>query len=177
MKQDDWIQTYTGKKFRPLEAAPEDIDIRDIAHALALQCRFNGHCRVFYSVAEHSVRVSQVVSSEHALWGLLHDAAEAYLTDLPRPVKRQFEDYRLAEEALLRVVAERFQLPWPLPDEVISVDGQLLATEARDLMGPRPDSWGLLDEPLGETITPWTWEVAEQRFLQTYQMLEAAADQ
>ncbi|MFG0247924.1 MAG: phosphohydrolase, partial [Phycisphaeraceae bacterium JB051] len=78
-----WIQTYTGKAFYPLREDPGIIDIRDIAHALSLQCRFNGHCSDFYSVAQHSVHVSEVVPQAFALWGLLHDAAEAYMSDLP----------------------------------------------------------------------------------------------
>jgi len=82
-----WIQTYTGKCFHPREPGPDDFDIRDVAHALSLLCRFNGHCRTFYSVAEHSVRVSRICPPAAALWGLLHDLGEAYVGDLPRPLK------------------------------------------------------------------------------------------
>jgi len=74
-----WIQTFTGRRFRPRNPAPDDFDIRDVAHALSLLCRFNGHCRVFYSVAEHSVRVSRICPPPAALWGLLHDLGEAYI--------------------------------------------------------------------------------------------------
>lgn len=82
-----WIQTFLGKPFWPLSPRPEDIDIRDIAHALAMTCRFTGHSQKFYSVAEHSVRVSRIVPAQFALHGLLHDASEAYLCDLSRPIK------------------------------------------------------------------------------------------
>jgi uncharacterized protein len=84
-----WIQTVTGKQFWPMDAQPEEVDIEDIAHALSLPCRFNGHCKQFYSVAEHSIHVSRVVSNENAARGLLHDAAEAYLSYIPQPVKRE----------------------------------------------------------------------------------------
>ena len=161
----DWIQTYTGRRFTPLRPKMEAIDIRDIAHALSLLCRFNGHCRAFYSVAEHSLRVSRVLPDELALWGLLHDAAEAYLTDLPRPVKRQIPQYDEMEDHLLRAVARRFRLPWPVPEEVYAVDTRLLATEARDLMGASAKEWGLQAEPMAERIVPWPCEKAEQRFL------------
>src|ERR1017187_10636100 len=77
------ITTFSGIHFWPLLPNPADIRIEDIAHALSNQCRFAGHAREFYSVAEHSVRVSQLCPPEDALWGLLHDASEAYLTDVP----------------------------------------------------------------------------------------------
>src|SRR4051812_6540197 len=84
----DWMQTISGKAFFPLDPRPADVDIQDIAHALAFQCRFGGHVKEFYSVAEHSVRVSLICAHEDAKWGLLHDATEAYLSDIVRPVKR-----------------------------------------------------------------------------------------
>ena len=156
---------------RPRES---DVDIRDIAHALSLLCRFNGHCRVFYSVAEHSVRVAQQLPPSLALWGLLHDAAEAYLTDLPRPIKRQIPEFRTMEDALLRVVAERFELTWPMPEPVAQADNELLATEARDLMAPPPASWGLECQPVATSIEPWPAETAERSFLESFERLVAA---
>lgn len=164
-----WIQTYTGKQFFPLEARSADIDIADIAHALSLQCRFNGHCRCFYSVAEHSVRVSRAVPASHARWGLLHDAGEAYLSDLPRPIKLELPAFSAFEGRLLEVVAERFGLPWPMPPEVLDADNRLLVTEARDLMGPPPASWGMERiAPYVEPIEPWSPPTAEQRFLDRF---------
>ena len=108
-----WIQTYTGRQFWPLAPQAEHVDIRDIAHSLAMQCRFNGHCRGFYSVAQHSVLVSQVVPPEDALWGLLHDAAEAYISDLPRPLKNTAPEFRAAEHRLLTVILGRLGCPSP----------------------------------------------------------------
>ena len=166
-----WIQTYTGRQFFPLDPSPEALDVRDVAHALSLQCRFNGHCLAYYSVAEHSVRVSRVVPAELALWGLLHDATEAYVGDLPRPIKQQLPAYRQAEEELMRVIAERFGLSWPMPAAVVEADTVLLATAARDLMAPPPAPWGLGVEPLPERIVPWEAERAEREYLACYEEL------
>lgn len=87
-RKGDWMQTYTGRKFWPLNPRAEEVYIEDIAHSLALSCRFNGHCKVFYSIAQHSVLVSQIVKPTQQLIALLHDSAEAYLGDIIRPIKR-----------------------------------------------------------------------------------------
>ena len=160
-----WIQTYTGRKFFPLTDEPGEIDLRDIAHSLALQCRYNGHCRQFYSVAEHSVRVSHILPFEDAAWGLLHDAAEAYVSDLPRPLKLTVPDFRAAEDRLIRLIAETFGLPWPMPHSVHHADEVLLATEARDLMAPFADDWHLKASPLAETVIPISPTDSEALFL------------
>lgn len=159
----DWILTWTGKTFRPLRPDPAAVDLRDIAHALSLLCRFNGHCREFYSVAEHSVRVSHAVPPSDALAGLLHDAAEAYVSDVPRPVKDQLEGLRDREDDLLEVIFAALGVPWPVPPSVKVFDDRLLATELRDLMAPLPEA--LPFEPLTERIDPWSAQDAEARFL------------
>ncbi len=167
----DWIQTYTGRKFHPLDPAMTDFDLRDIAHSLSLLCRFNGHCLRFYSVAEHSVRVSRILPDDLKLWGLLHDAGEAYLTDLPRPVKGQMPGFRDMEDKILERVAQAYGLSWPMPGPVKAADNTLLATEARDLMAPHPADWGLGTEPLDEPITdPLGPDAAERLFLETYEI-------
>lgn len=166
-----WIQTYTGRRVDPLDPAPDALDIVDIAHALSLLCRFNGHCRVFYSVAEHSVRVARAVPPEDALWGLLHDASEPYLADVPRPLKQRLPEYHVAEERFMRVVAARFGLSWPMPASVDRADTALLVTEARDLMGTDARTWGIDVPPLSEPITPWSATEAERAFLSLWQEL------
>jgi hypothetical protein len=162
------LQTYTGKAVNPLALEADAIDILDIAHALSHLCRFNGHCRQFYSVAEHSVRMSRIVPRESGMWGLLHDAAEAYLVDLPRPVKLSRglgELYKIAERRALQVIAQRFGLSWPEPAEFKYFDNVLLMTEQRDLMvrisEPRFDN----ASPLPERIEPWTPDAARAEFL------------
>jgi len=168
-----WIQTYVGKQFWPLAPRSEDLDIRDIAHSLSLQCRFNGHCRVFYSVAEHSVRVAGQLPVELALWGLLHDAAEAYLGDLTRPLKRQAEArwFNEAEDQLLQIIAATFGLVWPMPVAVHAADDVLLVTEARDLMVEPAADWRLEAVPLAEHIEPMAAAAAESLFLERFAAL------
>ena len=129
-----WIQTFTGRKFYPLNPRQEDIDIYDIAHSLANKCRFNGHCGNFYSVAEHSVLVSYHCSVDEALWGLLHDASEAYLPDVPRPLKilTEFAFFREAEKKVMLEVCKKFNLQEEEPYSVSITDKRLLLTECAD---------------------------------------------
>ena len=129
----DYIHTYTGKKFYALDPQPDDIDIRDIAHALSNLCRFGGHSPMFYSVAEHSVLVSEAVPVKDALWGLLHDASEAYLCDIPRPFKQYLINYKELEECIQRAIGDAFGLSWPIPDSVHFIDRNIVATEANQL--------------------------------------------
>src|ERR1035437_9925269 len=137
MAPDGSITTYSGIRFWPLQPNPADIRIEDIAHALSNQCRFGGHAREFYSVAEHSVRVSQLCLPEDALSGLLHDASETYLVDLPRPLKLlpEFAPYREAERRLQRAVAVRFELAPEQPATVTAADDTMLWIEAHSLLG------------------------------------------
>src|SRR5690606_29748913 len=96
-RKGDWMQTFTGRRFWPLDPRPDEICIEDIAHALSMQCRYAGHCLSFYSVAEHSVLLSQHVAEPFRRWALLHDASEAYLVDVPRPIKGDLSNYRAVE--------------------------------------------------------------------------------
>lgn len=140
-----WIQTASGGRFFPVDPRPEDIDIREIAHALSMICRFNGHCMNFYSVAQHSVLVSRLVESEYAVAGLLHDAAEAYLGDVTRPLKAELRAYRALEERVEWVIAGKFDIDWNDPQRVANVktaDDWALAIERRDIMAPSPHEWG-----------------------------------
>ena len=171
-----WIQTYSGNKFHSLKPRPEEIELVDIAHSLSMLCRFNGHCLSFYSVAEHSVRVSRILPPELAKWGLLHDAGEAYLTDLPRPVKQRLPEFNVIEDRVLEQVAIRFGLVWPMPPEVKKADNVLLATEARDLMAPHPEDWGLPDKPLSDRIIPLLPSDAERLFLEEYAKLSGETE-
>jgi uncharacterized protein len=137
-----WINTYTGRKFYPLDPHIDDIDIADIAHALSLQCRFTGHIKYFYSVAQHSLLVASKCPPELALEGLLHDASEAYLVDLARPVKHQpeLEAYRDAEARLEQVIAAKFGLK-NHSMTVKCADNRALATEAVQLLPNLHEDW------------------------------------
>ena len=169
------ITTFSGVLFWPLLPNPDDIRIADIAHALSQQCRFAGHSREFYSVAEHSVRVSLLGRPEDALWGLLHDASEAYLTDVLAPMKElpQFEAYRAAERSLQGTIAVRFGLSTEQPRSVTEADRAVLGIEICDLLRPlgspqpgRPPQKNKL------TITnPWPPRIAKARFLTRFREL------
>ncbi len=159
-----WITTFTGKKFHYLNPLPEEIDIRDIAHALALTCRFGGHVRTFYSVAEHSIRVSDIVADEYKLVALLHDAHEAYLHDVPRPIKQDMIEYRSMADKIQWSIWDRYNITITNLSPIKLADDILLATEARDLM-PNTNDWLELPPPLIKIIEPLTWQEAEADFL------------
>jgi hypothetical protein len=162
----EYIETYTGRMVYPMRVQPSDICLADIAHSLSQMCRYTGHSRVFFSVAEHSVRVSRIVPPQDATYALMHDSAEAYLVDIPSPLKRlpEFAAYRAAEARAMRAVCERFNLAPVQPSSVTDADGILLATEARDLM-PMKCEWALVYAPLDTRIVPWDCATAEFEFL------------
>lgn len=167
----DWMQTATGRQFWPVDPRADEIEIEDIAHALAMQCRYAGHCMRFYSVAEHSVLLSRAVSAENAMWALMHDASEAYLVDVPRPLKPFLPGYREAEDAVMRAVAERFGLSPDMPREVKVADGRILADEAGQNMATPPVPWAYTGEPLGIKLQYWSPEEAKRHFLNEFEAL------
>lgn len=171
-----WIQTYSGRRFNPTNPNPDAIVIQDIAHALSMQCRFTGHTKKFYSVAQHSVYVSHICNEEDALWGLMHDASEAYLVDVPRPLKRsgKFQAYLDYEAKMQEAICKRFGLPLKEPPSVKKADTKLLATEARDLMSPLHSDWIQRTTPLPFTIDAWDPQKAKNMFMQRFYELIGA---
>lgn len=167
----DWMQTYRGAPFWPMDPRPDEIHILDIAHSLSMLCRYNGHCVRFYSVAEHSVHVSRAVPQEHALWGLLHDASEAYLADVPRPVKPFLPGYKGAEGRLQLAIAERFGLPAAIPPEVHDADNRILVDEKEQAMLPSQREWSIPPFGIGARISFWDPGRAEQEFMRRYNEL------
>jgi hypothetical protein len=165
----DWMQTFTGRQFWPADPRPEDVTIHDIAHALSMQCRYAGHCTRFYSVAEHSVLVARSVPPEHRMWGLLHDASEAYLVDVPRPIKPYLTGYADLETGVMRAICERYGLPPEMPKAVKDIDNRILVDEKQALMLPGP-RWGSLDglSRVGVTIVGMPPADAEKLFLQAF---------
>lgn len=168
-----WIQTFSGRRFNPTQPDYRSIVIQDIAHALSMQCRFSGHCRYFYSVAQHSVLVSHICDQGDALWGLMHDASEAYLVDVPRPLKQsgKFQAYLDFEEKMQEAVCQRFGLSIKEPPSVKVADKALLATEARDLMAPLHPDWRQPVDPLPFRIEPWDPARAKVEFMDRFSKL------
>src|SRR5574338_901953 len=168
-----WIQSYSGRRFNPTRPVVDAIVIQDIAHSLSMQCRFSGHVKKFYSVAQHCVLVSYICDSADALWGLLHDASEAYLVDIPRPLKHsgKFNDYLEFEDKMQKAICKRFSLPEIEPDSVKKADKILLATEARDLMSPLHKDWQQPEEPLPFKIDPLPQQEAKDLFVKRFYQL------
>ncbi|KPA91053.1 hypothetical protein PF66_02391 [Pseudomonas asplenii] len=166
------ILTHTGKSFDVLAPQVDMIDPRDISHALAHLCRWNGYTRVFYSVAQHSCMVADLVPPEFKLAALLHDATKAYIGDLPRPIKRAMPEYQRMEHVLWLRICQRFDLPLAvttvLPDPIKHADQVALATEHRDLLPPDTAISDALSniEPQVERIRPWSATEARLTFHQ-----------
>ncbi len=173
----NWIQTFTGKRFYPLAPLPEDICIEDIAHSLSNKCRFTGHVTEYYSVAQHSVLVSRAVPQEDRLWGLMHDASEAYLADLAKPTKvlPEFKFFVEIEDRIQLVVCEKFGLSPIQPPSTHLADKRALMAEKRDLMIHIPESeWQIQHPgviPLEEKIVSMLPQEAEQFFLNEFKKL------
>lgn len=163
-----WMQTFTGRQFYPLAPRPEDVDPVDIAHALSLICRYGGHTRRFYSVAEHCVLMSRAVAPEHALFALLHDATEAYVGDMVRPLKLHMLEYRQVEWNVWEAITIRFGLALTgraLPREVKEADNRILLDERAAVLSPPPADWAVEDlQPLGVQIQCWPPEMAEHAY-------------
>jgi len=168
MNEDGYIITASGRTFHPMRPHASEVDFGDIAHALSMLCRWNGHTSRFYSVAEHCVRVSGRVRPRDALWGLLHDAAEAYIGDTSTPVKKAVTGLAAMEHRLLDVIAEVAGLDMPLPHVVRVADRRMLVTEAKALMpGERWRELTHFGQPynMAAEVLGWAPGVARQAFL------------
>jgi uncharacterized protein len=175
------LQTVSGRRVNPFDPDPEQLDAGDIARSLANQCRFGGHCRVFYSVAQHSVIVSRLVEerggdAEDAFAALMHDAAEAYLGDMPHPLKHRSPlgaAFKEAEEHLEEAIRVRFDIESRSP-EIKRLDRALLATERR-AFSAETWHWPELDgvEPLDLELTAWAPDRAAAAFAERFAELDA----
>ncbi|MBU0563232.1 MAG: phosphohydrolase [Gammaproteobacteria bacterium] len=161
-----WILTRSGRRFDLLAPKADQVCTLDIAHALSQLCRFNGHTSRHYSVAQHSLLVASIVPAEHQLAALLHDATEAYVGDMVRPLKlgmREFYEaqslvslYDEVERKVWLAICEHFHLEPELPACVHEADMIALATERRDLMPAHGETW-----PCLEGVTPVAWHLPE----------------
>jgi hypothetical protein len=144
-----WIETRTGNRFNFTHTQDiSGINIEDIGHSLGNLCRFTGHCNYFYSVAQHSVHVSYLVPKEKAVWGLLHDAAEAYVGDMSSPLKLLNPIHKLYEQVTMNRIATRFNLPiffWEDKDVKLA-DTSQLKIEAFYLLSNQGKDWYFPDD-------------------------------
>jgi 5'-nucleotidase len=164
----DWMQTATGRQFWPMDPRPHEVFIEDVAHALAMICRFGGHCSRFYSVAEHSVLIARAAAPEHKLWALLHDAAEGYIGDKIRPLKPYLGGYREAEQRIMRAICVRFNLQLDLPPSIKALDLALLMDERDQAMVEPPQAWDVDVAPLGVKLEFWSPARAKREFLSAF---------
>lgn len=175
-----YIATHSGI-FYPFDMKPEDVNVEDIAHALSLLCRYNGHCKEFYSVAQHSVLVAQLVPEHLKLKALLHDASEAYISDVPKPIKRRLPDVEALENNISDTIFAAFDLSAELEPEIKRADLIMLLTESEQL---HRNGWIILDEvqnkygvkesPLDDLIiNPLSPRESYELFMDTYSALTA----
>lgn len=164
------MQTFTGKAIDLVNFKEDDVRLADIAHALAIINRFTGHTSFPYSVAQHSVLVSRIVDQRYALWGLLHDASEAYLGDVSTPLKMMLPSYRELEDHVQRTIVAKFGLKWPMPHDVKEADLKALLAEKRDIV-PGGHEFGIHLDPAAGTVTAMEWGEAKQLFIDRFKEL------
>ena len=172
---DPYVSTYLGNRFYLSRPHIDDVAIEDIAHGLAYQCRFNGQTREFYSVAQHSVMVMNLVPEEHRLAALLHDAAEAYLGDMVKPLKNLFPAFSVIEAQVMAIIGQRFEVELvQLHASVKWADLVALATEKRDLMPNSTEPWAYLGgvAPVPTSIWPMPPKQAKEAFLEAFSKLQ-----
>jgi 5'-deoxynucleotidase YfbR-like HD superfamily hydrolase len=164
------ITTRSGRQVNLLNPQYAQIDIGDIAHGLAYQCRFNGQTSRFYSIAQHSLMVASILPDHLKMAGLLHDAAEAYVGDVVQPLKVLLPDYQMIENRFTQLIGQRFNVNLEYQPEVKQADLIALATEKRDLLPREKCTWEVLNgiKPLGRLTLPMTPEQSEETFMRVF---------
>lgn len=162
------ISTYDGDFFDFNNPEKYTFSIEAIAHALSNICRYGGHCNRFYSVAEHSVLVSQLVPPELGLCGLLHDASEAFVGDMPSPLKAMCKSYRTIENRVHEAISQQYGLPYPFPPEIKAADKALYKAERLVLTDVADEMWHTEIEPVNIKIKCLLPEDAKKLFLRRY---------
>ena len=171
-----YITTYTGKHFDPLEPDMDAIEIRDVAHALSLTCRGNGHVKNFFSVGQHCVYCAleaeaRGYSNRVVLGCLLHDASEAYMSDVPRPFKVMMQEYVNLEEKLIDLIYTKFLGSTLTEDEkklVSEVDDDILYFDMIELLGvPQSGPEPKMHIELDYSVKPF--EYVENAYLEIFQ--------
>ena len=160
--EDGWLETFTGERFYFFSPTADMVHMDDIVEGLCKIARFNGQTSKFYSVAEHSVLIAHYILKRTgdprlAYTGLMHDAAEAYIGDMARPVKQTLPGFKEIEIGIDRVVSDRFGTTYPFPDIVKECDSRILVDERKQAMSDSGNDWGVdALEPLGVTIEFWS---------------------
>lgn len=173
----NFVETFTGGRFYPFDPSPDEVRLEDIAGGLAHTCRFGGHCRHFYSVALHSLHVGSELSNHGPrmeLYGLLHDAGEAYLGDIPRPIKAEFDGIERAESRVLAAVWDALEIPPPTDEEwrmVMEADDRLLAYEAEQILAD--GSWASDPPDLAYDLRSGSTSAVRERFASRAEVLLA----
>jgi uncharacterized protein len=166
------ILTYGGKYFNFQDPDPDSFTIEDIAMGLSNTCRFAGQTDRFYSVAQHCVHASHRAPSAYAYEALMHDAAEAFVGDMPKPLKEMLPAYKQIENRIHAVIARKFGLPEKMSAAVKIVDIRMLRTEQLQIMNNNHEwEWTLGLEPYPVTLPVWGPNLAFAEFLDRYYFL------
>ena len=172
--EENYIETISGTAFHFLDPQPDEIFVGDIAWSLSNQCRYTGHVTDFYSVAEHCVLLYDY-AKKHNLGDkkflrtlLMHDASEAYLTDIARPIKAHIPDYKKLEVRIEQAVADKYDLIYPYPQLVRDLDTRILMDEREQVMNPSDNVWGVVAEPLGVPISYLNPLEARSEYMQRF---------
>ena len=175
-KAAEFIETYTGRMFMSLHPDPKDVTIIDIAHHLSNQCRYSGATAWIYSTAQHCCLLADYIQKNggtalDCLQILMHDAAEAYLVDIPRPIKQYMPEYRKWDKAINNAIRTWLSIgDLPIPSWQDEVDSRIIMDERAQVMSDSGNDWSHNLEPLGVEIAPWMPPMAEQQFLMRYAM-------
>ncbi|WP_051504140.1 hypothetical protein [Sphingomonas jaspsi] len=172
------IRLFSGVMFDYDNPHLSDVAVQDIAEGLGKICRFAGQCRHFYSVAQHAVNASYIVAEGFEFDALMHDTAEAFTNDIPRPMKSKIPGFKELETRIEGAMSRLFNFSYPLPPEVRLVDDQMLKLEKEELLPNDHSNWAILDY-VGDVshlkprvdLTPWPADLATYRFLERYEEL------
>jgi hypothetical protein len=165
-----WIQTLSGKKFSYLDPQPESICKCDIVHALSREPRYAGHTLFNYTVGQHSVLCSQMIDQTYALQAFMHDFAEAYIKDIPHPLKVLIDEesggvLKEIENGIMYAICDKYGVAYPFPCEVKKADMRMMATERKYLLGASPEPWDVEEEPYDIRIECWKYaQVVDNMF-------------
>lgn len=170
-----FIETYSGKRIDFFDPKPDQIDIEDIAIGLCRLPRFAGQTSQFYSVAQHSLNVARILPDKHKLQGLMHDAAEAFIGDLPTPFKRNIPAFGELESRIWGAICAKYNIEPVLHPLVKVADATMLVSE-RDVMKPAMSDWGPYEDNLRVDVTwqGWHMDAIKSTFLTQFTRLSTS---